>query len=154
LLTFLNPWHDPQKSGFQIIQSFVAIRAGGLFGQGIGDGVQKIFYLPEAHTDFVFSVICEELGFLGSVALILLYIVLITRGAQIAMRSADRFQGVLAAGLVLSIGMQAATNMAVVMGLLPTKGLTLPLVSFGGTSLVMVYAALGLVHNIASRNPI
>jgi cell division protein FtsW len=153
LLAFLDPWRDPMDSGFQIIQSFVAIRSGGLFGQGIGDGVQKIFYLPEAHTDFVFAVLAEELGFVGISAVVMLFALLVWRGALIALRSQDRFATVVACGLTFTIGMQAIINMGVVLGMLPTKGLTLPLLSFGGSSLITNLVAIGILQSIAKTVP-
>ncbi len=150
LLTFLDPWQDSMNRGFQIIQSFIAIRSGGLFGQGLGDGVQKAFYLPAAHTDFVFAIIGEELGFVGMFVVIALFMLFVARGAYIAATSGARFHSLLAAGIVFSIGMQAFTNMAVVMGSLPTKGLTLPLISCGGSSLVATFAGLGILQAIAA----
>ena len=151
LLTFLDPWQDPMDKGFQIIQSFIAIRSGGFFGKGIGDGVQKIFYLPEAHTDFAFAILGEELGFVGIFVVVALYGLFVFRGTKLAATSEDRFHALLAAGIVFTIGVQAATNMAVVMGLLPTKGLTLPFISFGGSSLIVTFAGIGLLQNIARR---
>lgn len=151
LSTFLDPWKDPMGSGFQIIQSFIALRSGGFLGQGIGDGVQKIFYLPEAHTDFAFAILGEELGFVGILGVVVLFVIVVCRGAIIATRCKDRFYAILGAGLTFALGMQAFTNMAVVMGMLPTKGLTLPLISFGGSSLVASYTAIGLIQNIAKQ---
>ena len=149
LLAFLNPWEDPMDRGFQIIQSLVAIRSGGFFGQGIGDGMQKFFYLPEAHTDFTFAILAEELGFLGVAGVIVLFFMFLMRGMFIAARSKNRFEALVAAGIVFSIAIQAITNMGVVMGLLPTKGLTLPLISFGGTSLLITYASIGILNRIS-----
>jgi cell division protein FtsW len=154
LLAFLDPWKDPLDSGFQIIQSYVAFRSGGLTGQGLGDGLQKIFYLPEVHTDFVFSIIGEELGFVGVALTILLFAILLGRGFTIACQGRDKFSMVLAAGICVCLGTQVATNMAVVMGLLPTKGLTLPLVSFGGSSLLITGMSLGILMNIAAQRKV
>jgi cell division protein FtsW len=151
LLTYLDPFKDPLGSGFQIIQSFIAIRAGGFFGQGLGDGVQKIYFLPEAHTDFAFAILGEELGFIGVCGVILLYLIIVARGALIAARCRDRFHAITATGITFAFGIQAFTNMAVVMGLLPTKGLTLPLISFGGSSLIATFAAIGLLQGIVKQ---
>lgn len=150
LMTFLNPWHDPQGSGFQILQSFVAFQRGGLSGQGLGDGSQKLLYLPEAHTDFIFSVIAEELGFAGAIAVIVLFSILIIRGIQLALKIREPFASQLAFGLTVMVGIQAIFNMAVVMGLVPTKGLTLPLVSYGGSSLMSTMASIGVLFSLSA----
>lgn len=146
--SFLDPWGDPLNSGFQIIQSLVAFGCGGLWGVGIGKGIQKLFYLPQPHTDFVFAVVGEELGLFGVVLLILLFYLLICRGLTVAIRSGDTFHRYVAFGITSLIGLQATLNMAVCMGMLPTKGLPLPLVSLGGTSLVMNLAGLGILMAI------
>ena len=151
LLTFLDPWKDPSDSGFQIIQSFLAFGAGKLFGVGLGEGHQKLFYLPEVHTDFIFSVIGEELGLLGVTAVIGLFVFVIWRGFRASFRAADLFGSYLALGVTLLIAVQALLNMGVVMGLLPTKGATLPFVSYGGTSLMVNLMAVGILLNISSQ---
>jgi len=145
MMSFLDPWGDPLNSGFQIIQSLVAFGCGGFWGVGIGKGIQKLFYLPQPHSDFIFAVAGEELGLLGVLLLIILFYVLICRGLVVAIRSSDKFHKFLAFGITCLIGLQAMVNMAVAMGLLPTKGLPLPLVSLGGTSLIMNLAGLGIL---------
>ena len=151
LKTFLDPWGEPLKSGFQIIQSLIAFACGGLSGVGIGKGIQKLYYLPQPHTDFIFSVVGEELGLLGVFLLIFLFYLLIWRGLTTAIRCSDTFQRYLAFGITSLIGLQAMVNMSVAMGLLPTKGLPLPLVSLGGTSLVMSLAGLGILMAISKN---
>ncbi len=151
LMAFLNPWQDPHGSGFQIIQSLIAFGSGGAFGVGIGDGMQKLFYLPEPHTDFILSVIAEESGFIGVSIVILLYAVLIIRGFMISFKAPDLFGMLLAAGLTILIFMQVFINVAGVMGLIPLKGLTLPFLSYGGTSLMMSLAIVGILLNISSQ---
>ncbi len=146
--TYLDPWHDPLNSGFQIIQSLVAFGCGGFWGVGIGKGIQKLFYLPQPHTDFIFAVVGEELGLVGVIFVILLFYLLVCRGLAVAIRSVDNFQRYLAFGITSLIGLQAMINMAVTMGMLPTKGLPLPLVSVGGTSLVMNLAGIGILMAI------
>jgi len=148
VLTFLDPWKDPHGAGFQIIQSFLAFGSGGIWGLGLGEGRQKLFYLPEAHTDFIFSVIGEELGLIGVGAVILLYAVFFISGLRVALRAKDLFGTYLALGLTLMITLQAMINMAVVMGILPSKGLPLPLISYGGTSLIVSLAAVGIILNV------
>jgi cell division protein FtsW len=148
LKTYLDPWHDPLNSGFQIIQSLVAFGCGGLWGVGVGKGIQKLFYLPQPHTDFIFAVVGEELGLVGVVLVILLFYLLICRGLTVAIRCGDSFQRYLAFGITSLVGLQAFVNMAVTMGMLPTKGLPLPLVSLGGTSLVMNLAGIGILMAI------
>ncbi len=148
ILSFLDPWGDHLNSGYQIIQSLIAFSCGGLWGAGIGKGLQKLGYLPQPHTDFVFSVVGEEMGFTGVVLLILLFYLLICRGLTVAIRSEEKFHRYVAFGITALIGLQAVLNMAVSMGMLPTKGLPLPLVSLGGTSLVMNLAGLGILMAI------
>ncbi|MCX5866468.1 MAG: putative lipid II flippase FtsW [Proteobacteria bacterium] len=149
VMIFLNPWSDPEGSGFQIIQSFVAFAHGGFAGQGLGEGSQKLFFLPEAHTDFIFSVIGEELGFLGVAGVLFLYLVFTQRGIRIALKAPDLFGSLLAFGIVVMVSFQALLNMGVVLGVLPTKGLTLPFISYGGTSLVVNLMAVGVLLSIA-----
>ena len=151
LTGFLDPWADPFDSGFQLTQSLIAIGRGEWFGVGLGDGVQKLFYLPEAHTDFVFAVFAEEFGLLGSLLLIALFLALLWRIFSIAKRAAGAerfFEAYLAMGLGTWLGLQAFINVGVNMGLLPTKGLTLPLISYGRSSLIVTMAAIGLLLRI------
>ncbi len=151
LTGFLDPWSDPFDSGFQLTQSLIAIGRGEWFGVGLGGSVQKLFYLPEAHTDFVFAVFAEEFGLLGSLILIALFIALLWRIFKLALRasSAEKyFEAYLAIGLGAWLGLQAFTNIAVNMGLLPTKGLTLPLVSYGRSSLIVTMVSIGLLMRI------
>ena len=151
LTGFLNPWQDPFDSGFQLTQSLIAIGQGQIFGVGLGESVQKLFYLPEAHTDFVFAVTAEEFGLVGSVAVIGLYLALTWRALLLARRAAKRellFGAYLAFGIGMWIGLQAFINMGVNMGVLPTKGLTLPLMSYGGSSLIVSCAAIGLLMRV------
>ena len=150
ILAFLDPWDDPFDTGFQIIQSLVAFGNGGVFGQGLGTGQQKLFYLPEAHTDFIFSVIGEELGLVGVVIVAALFLLLVLCGIRIALQCDDPFGRNLAFGLSLLLGLEAFVNLAVCMGLLPTKGLALPFISYGGTSLVVCLVAVGILLNISS----
>ncbi|MBW6484534.1 MAG: putative lipid II flippase FtsW [Syntrophobacterales bacterium] len=147
---FLDPWKDPQGSGFQIIQSMISFGSGGVFGVGIGDSMQKLFYLPEPHTDFILSVIAEEGGFLGVAAILLLYIIIILRGFKIALKAPDVFGNLLAAGLTMLIALEAFINIAGVMGIVPLKGLALPFLSYGGTSLIMSLILVGILLNISS----
>jgi cell division protein FtsW len=151
ITSFINPWADPYDSGFQLTQSLIAIGSGGWFGVGLGGSVQKLFYLPEAHTDFLFAVLAEELGLIGSLSLLLLYGYLIWRaldiGAQ-ALREGRTFGGYVAYGIGLLIGLQAFVNIGVNMGVLPTKGLTLPLMSYGGNSVVTTCLSIGLLLRV------
>jgi cell division protein FtsW len=151
LTSFMDPWADPYNAGFQLTQSLIAIGRGEWFGVGLGAGVQKLFYLPEAHTDFVFAVFAEEFGLLGVIVLLGLYVILVWRAFAIASAAAGRnlvFHASLAFGLGIWLGAQAFVNIGVNMGLLPTKGLTLPLVSYGGSSLVVCMAAIGLLLRV------
>ncbi len=151
LTAFLDPWADPYNSGFQLTQSLIAIGRGEWLGVGLGDGVQKLFYLPEAHTDFVFAVFAEEFGLLGALAMIALFMALLWRIFSIAIRAAksDRFfEAYLAVGIGTWIGLQAFINVGVNMGLLPTKGLTLPLVSYGRSSLIVTMVSIGILLRI------
>jgi len=150
---FLNPWEHSQGKAFQIIQSFIAFGSGGIFGKGLGNGTQKLFYLPEAHTDFIFAIIGEEAGLMGATAVLLIFAFLIWKGIQIALRvdEDDVFGKVLAVGIISWIGLQAFVNMSVVTGLVPTKGLTLPFISYGGSSLLVNMMAVGLLLNVAKQ---
>lgn len=150
LMSFLDPWKDPQHTGFQIIQSLLSFGSGGAFGVGIGDGMQKLFYLPEPHTDFILSIIAEESGFIGVIIVLFLFVVLIIRGFMISFKAPDLFSTLLAAGLTMVIALEAFINIAGVMGLIPLKGLALPFVSYGGTSLLMSLTAVGILLNISS----
>jgi len=151
LLSFMNPWDDPFGSGFQLTQALIAIGRGELFGVGLGASVQKLFYLPEAHTDFLFSVIAEELGLVGAAFVVVSFgfvtwrAVLVGRRAELA---GEMFGAYLAYGLGLLIGLQAFVNIGVNLGLLPTKGLTLPLMSFGGSSLLASTIAVALILRV------
>ncbi len=150
-LSFLDPWKDPTNSGFQIIQSFLSFGSGGVAGVGLGNSMQKLFYLPEPHTDFILSVIGEESGFIGITIIILLFVIFVLRGFMISYRTPDLFGTLLASGLTILIALGAFINMAAVMGLIPTKGLVLPFLSYGGTSLIMTLATVGVLLNISSH---
>ena len=153
MLNFLDAWQDPTDAGFQLTQSFVALGNGGLFGVGLGEGRQKLFFLPEAHADFVLALVGEELGFVGTGLLIGLFAVLIVKGFKIAGQAPDAFGRHLAGGVTLLVGIQVLINMSVVSGLLPTKGLTLPFVSYGGSSLIMSLVAMGILLSISRAGP-
>jgi cell division protein FtsW len=148
---FINPWKDPQGLGFQIIHSFLAFGSGGIFGVGLGNSKQKLFYLPEPHTDFILSIVAEELGLMGFATIILLFSVLIIRGIKIALNAPDLYGSYLALGIVTFIGLQVMINAGVVMGLLPTKGLALPLISYGGSSLIINLLSIGILLSISAR---
>lgn len=150
IMAFLDPWADPLGSGFQIIQSWMGFGLGGLTGAGLGEGEQKRFYLPEAHTDFIFSVIGEELGFITVVLLICMYLCIVVIGLRVSMRAKDGFGRLSAFGISLLLGMQAFANMAVVMGIVPNKGLVLPFLSYGGSSLLCTLFSMGVLMNISS----
>lgn len=151
LLSFIRPWDDPTGTSYQIIQSFLSFGSGGLFGLGLGEGRQKLFFLPAPHTDFIFSVIGEELGLVGALIVVLLFFILTLRGIHISVSLEDRFGAYLALGITLMISLQAVINMGVVLGLLPTKGLTLPLVSYGGTSLITNLVGIGILLRLSTR---
>ncbi len=148
--TFWDPWRYSSEEGYQIVHSLMAFGSGGWWGTGIGKGFQKLFYLPEPHTDFIFSVIGEELGIAGVLVIILLYAVVVGKGIRIARRAPDLFGCYLAIGLTAALGLQIGINMGVTLGLLPTKGLTLPFLSYGGTSLIMNMATVGILMNIGA----
>ncbi len=152
LMSFLDPWQYSAKEGYQIIHSLMAFGTGGITGAGIGQGYQKLFYLPEPHTDFIFSVIGEETGLIGIGVVLFLYALILKRGISISRNSFDRFGSLLAIGITIAMGLQVCINMGVTMGLLPTKGLTLPFLSYGGTSLLMNMAAIGMLMNISAYN--
>jgi cell division protein FtsW len=151
IISFTNPWADPFNSGFQLTQALIAIGRGEVFGVGLGASIQKLFYLPEAHTDFIFAVLAEEFGLLGVIFIILLFMLLVARILSVGLmahRAGKPFAGNVAYGIGLWIGLQALVSMGVNLGVLPTKGLTLPLISSGGSSLLMTFAALGIVFRI------
>ena len=152
-LAFLYPWQFRRDTGYQLYESLISVGSGGLFGQGLGQGHQKLFFLPEAHTDFILAIIGEELGLVGVLAVLLAFTVLVWRGLRAAARARDAFGCYLAFGVTLLFGLQALVNMGVVLGLLPTKGLPLPFVSYGGTALVMSLFMAGVLANISARNP-
>jgi cell division protein FtsW len=149
IMSFMNPWQYSGDKGYQVVHSLLAFGTGGIWGVGIGKGYQKLFYLPEPHTDFIFSVIGEELGLIGVVIILGLYTLILWRGISIARNSPDVFGSFVAAGLTTAMGLQICVNMGVALGLLPTKGLTLPFLSYGGTSLLMNMASIGVLMNIS-----
>lgn len=151
IMAFRSPWDDPSEKGYQIIQSFISFGSGGMFGVGLGNSMQKLFYLPEPHTDFILAVLAEEGGFIAVALVILLFGVLVARGFMVAFRADTLFGTLLASGLTTLLALQGFVNMAVVMGLLPTKGLALPFMSYGGTSLIMSMVMIGILINISSR---
>jgi cell division protein FtsW len=150
ILSFFNPWSDAQGSGFQSVQAMIGLGSGGVFGKGMGESINKIFYLPEAHTDMIFAVIGEELGLIGAAAVIAAFAAFCWAGFRIALGCPDRFGSLLATGLTVLVGAQAATNLAAVLGLAPVTGITLPFLSYGGSSLIVALAASGILLNIAS----
>ena len=152
LTVFLDPWKDAGNTGFQIIQSLISFGSGGFGGVGIGDGMQKLFYLPEPHTDFILSIIAEESGFIGVSIVIILFSIFVFRGFMIAIKAPDLFGTLLAAGLTMVIAMEAFINIAGVMGLIPLKGLALPFLSYGGSSFVMSMIAIGILLNISTQS--
>jgi cell division protein FtsW len=152
LTSFLDPWQYPTDAGYQVIHSLMAFGSGGIWGNGIGRGYQKLFYLPEPHTDFIFSVIGEELGLVGVLAILGLYALILWRGISIARNAKDAFNAYLAIGITVAIILQVCVNMGVTLGLLPTKGLTLPFLSYGGTSLLINMASIGILMNIGAKS--
>ncbi|NWF99181.1 MAG: putative lipid II flippase FtsW [Nitrospirae bacterium] len=152
ITSFINPWEDPQKTGFQLIQSFIALGNGGLTGVGLGSSKQKLSYLPESHTDFIFSIIGEEFGLIGAIFVIILFIILFYRGIKIAASKKYIFIGYLVTGLSLMIALQALINFAVVTGMVPTKGLPLPFISYGGSSLLVNMAAIGMLIRLSKKD--
>ena len=149
--TFLDPWKEYEGSGFQLVQSFLAFGDGGVLGTGLGGGKSKLLFLPESHTDFILAVVGEELGLVGVMVVLGLFAVIVTKGVQIARRAPDSFGMLLAAGVTLMIGLQALINAMVVLGLLPTKGLPLPFISYGGSSLLTSTAAMGILLSVSAR---
>jgi len=151
MFAFLNPWEDPLGDGFQIIQSLIAVGTGGVWGRGLMNGVQKLFYLPEPHTDFIYAVISEELGLIGATAVLICFCVITWRGLRVAMRAPDGFGALLALGLTTMVAVQAFVNISVVLGLMPTKGIPLPFVSAGGSSLVINLLGMGILLNVSQH---
>jgi cell division protein FtsW len=149
--TFLNPFQDREGAGYQLVQSLLALENGGIFGVGLGQGKQKLLYLPEGHTDFVFALVGEELGLIGTLGLLGLFVILVFKGFRVAALAPDVFGRFLALGITLLLTMQAMINAGVVSGMLPTKGLTLPLVSYGGSSLLTTMLAIGILLSIARQ---
>jgi cell division protein FtsW len=149
VFAFLDPWQDAQGTGFQTVQAMIGLGSGGFFGEGLGQGVQKVNYLPEAHTDMIFAIVGEELGLLGATAVIGAYVAFAYAGLRVALRCRDPFGKRLAAGLTALVCGQALVNLAAVLGLAPLTGITLPFVSYGGSSLVVSLAAVGVLLNIA-----
>jgi cell division protein FtsW len=148
---FLDPWKDPLGDGFQPIQSMIAVATGGIFGRGLMAGVQKLFYLPEPHNDFIFAVISEELGMIGGIVVLGCFCVITWRGLRTALRAPDRFGAFLAIGLTTMIAFQAFFNISVVLGVLPTKGIPLPFVSYGGSSLLINLVGMGILLNVSQH---
>lgn len=151
IVSFINPWVDPLGSGFQIIQSLYAISPSGLFGRGLGNSIQKHFYLPEPQTDFIFSIICEELGFIGGSIIVILFAILTFEGFKVSRNCNDLFKKYLSFGITFSLAFQSSLNLMVVVGLIPVTGVTLPFISYGGSSLLISMISVGIILNI-SRN--
>jgi cell division protein FtsW len=151
VITFLDPWADRQGSGFQVVQSLIAIGSGGSDGLGFAQGKQKMLFLPFAHSDFIFSVIAEELGLVGALAVIAVFALLLWRGLRASLLAPDRFGMLLSLGLVTAIVVQALFNISVVLSLVPTKGIPLPFISYGGSSLVPTLAAVGILLNVSQH---
>src|SRR6266704_4928518 len=151
ILAFLDPYSDPQGRGFHIIQSLIAVSTGGITGLGLLEGKQKLFYLPEPHTDFIFAVTAEELGLVGALVIIALFAILLWRGMRTSLHTQDMFGRFLAAGITSMVVVQAFINVSVVLGLMPTKGIPLPFVSYGGSSLFMTLACVGVLLNISKQ---
>lgn len=149
LFTFIDPWAEPTGAGYQVIQSFYALGPGYIFGSGLGRSMQKLFYLPEPQNDFIFAIIGEELGFIGTASLLLLYLVIIWRGCRIALRAPDLFGTLLAAGITFMFAVQVIINVSVVTGTIPVTGITLPLVSYGGSSIFFTLLGIGILLNIS-----
>ena len=152
ILAFMDPWEEPLGRGFQIIQSLLSVASGGIAGLGFMEGKQKLFYLPEAHTDFIFAVVGEELGLIGTCALLVLFVIFFWRGVRASMRAPDLFGFYLALGITMMVCVQAFFNMSVVLGLLPTKGIPLPFLSYGGSSFVVMLAAVGILLNVSQQS--
>jgi cell division protein FtsW len=153
LMAFLNPDSDPQGAGFQLLQSLIAVGSGGFTGVGLMESKQKLFYLPEAHTDFIYAVICEELGFIGAMIVIALFAIYAWRGIRAAFAAPDGFGRLLALGITAMVIFQTLINFAVVLGMVPTKGIPLPFISYGGSSLLVMLLATGVLLNISQQSP-
>ena len=151
MLAFVNPYADPQGAGFHIIQSMIAVGTGGVFGRGLMEGKQKLFYLPEPQTDFIFAVVSEELGWVGAVCFVAAFTLFCWRGLRAAWNTRDNFARLLAVGITAMVGIQAFFNISVVLGLLPTKGIPLPFISYGGSSLIVTLASVGVLLNITQQ---
>ena len=151
MLAFLNPFADPQGRGFHMIQSLIAVSTGGLTGVGFMEGKQKLFYLPEPHTDFIFAVISEELGLIGAVVVVTMFAIFLVRGVRIALKIADPFGRLMATGITCMVCLQAFINVSVVLGLMPTKGIPLPFVSYGGSSIFVMLLCAGVLLNISKQ---
>ena len=151
ILAFLNPYADRQKAGFHVIQSLIAVGTGGITGTGLMEGKQKLFYLPEPHTDFIFAVTAEELGLVGALFVVVLFAIFLWRGMRVSWRTEDMFGRYLAVGITSMVVLQAFINMSVVLGMMPTKGIPLPLVSYGGSSLFVTLACIGVLLNITKQ---
>lgn len=154
LVAFLDPWKDAEGSGFQVVQSMIAVGTGGVTGRSLMHGIQKLFYLPEPHSDFIFAVIGEELGLVGATVMVMAYAVIAWRGLQVSLHASDRFGAFLALGITVAIAVQAFFNISVVLGLLPTKGIPLPLVSAGGSSLIASLVAMGVLLNVSQHSSV
>lgn len=152
ILAFLDPWAQPLGKGFQIIQSLLSVASGGITGMGYMEGKQKLFYLPEAHTDFIFAVVGEELGLIGTCALLCLFTLFFWRGLRTSMRAPDAFGFYLALGITTMVCVQAFINMSMVLGLMPTKGIPLPFLSYGGSSFIVMLAAVGILLNVSQQS--
>jgi len=151
IIAFLNPWQDPQGHGFHIIQSMIAVSTGGVLGAGLMEGKQKLFYLPEPHTDFIYANIAEELGLWGAVLVVALFAIFLWRGVRVALRTEDPFARFLATGITAMVVVQAMINISVVLGMMPTKGIPLPFISYGGSSLFITLASVGVLLNITQQ---
>jgi cell division protein FtsW len=151
IMSFLNPWADPLGSGYQMVQSMIAVGTGGVFGRGLMQGVQKLFFLPEPHNDFIYAVIAEELGLIGTTIVLACFCVIAWRGLRTAMRAPDRFGAFLAIGLTTMVAFQAFFNISVVLGMVPPKGIPLPFVSYGGSSLLINLIGMGILLNVSQH---
>src|SRR5207237_2143277 len=151
LLAFLDPYSEPQGRGFHIIQSLIVVSTGGITGLGLMEGKQKLFYLPEPHTDFIFAVTAEELGLVGSLLIVVLFAIFLWRGIRTALRTQDMFGRFLVVGITSMVVVQAFINISVVLGLMPTKGIPLPFISYGGSSLFITLGCVGVLLNISKQ---
>jgi cell division protein FtsW len=151
VMAFLSPEADPQGRGFQLLQSLIAVGSGGFLGVGLMEGKQKLFYLPDAHTDFIYAVLCEELGFLGGALVLALFAIYGWRGIRAALAAPDDFGRLAALGITVMVMTQALINLGVVLGMMPTKGIPLPFISYGGTSLLVMLLATGVLLNISQQ---